>query len=567
MLRPQLGVSSGSLDTDLRAWRERAVTIVLRAMLVVGGVAGAGIAYGAYSSDRLWQIPFLIGAYGLLAAAALWQGAPFTVRVSVLLSVLCGTGVGVLVLSGSAGIGLSVLLTVSFLAELLSGRRTALVWVGLGVGALLVIGGLLFSGRLAVAPSQAVSASERIVWMTTGLVYAGLALLVLLPGDYLHRRLVGGLREGERLARELSSERTRLQLQVAERTMDLELRAQYLEAITELTHSATATLEDPQELLEGVVDLISERLAFYHTGVLLVDQDRTWVELRAASSEEGQRMLAQGYRLPMDGHGIVSQVAVGGVAHVARDAGDRAAGPGSLYLTNTRSEIALPLRVRGETIGVLDVHSREPAAFSEDDVAVLQILADQVAVALSNARLFRQVQDSMEAMRRAYGEMGLEAWRVLLRSGGAMGVRNDPDRALAASDLSGIAQRARREGKLVVEDAGRGVAAVPIKVRGGHVIGVANALKPEGEGVWRPEELDLLASLVDQLGVALDGAQLYQESQQRGERERLVAEISARMRETLNTDTVLRTAIREIAEVLGLAEVEVRMKGEEEAER
>ena len=278
-------------------------------------------------------------------------------------------------------------------------------------------------------------------------------------------------------------------------------------------------------------------------------------------------MLAQGYRLPMDGHGIVSQVAVGGVAHVARDAGDRAAGPGSLYLTNTRSEIALPLRVRGETSGVLDVHSREPAAFSEDDVAVLQILADQVAVALSNARLFRQVQDSMEAMRRAYGEMGLEAWRVLLRSGGGMGVRNDPDRALAASDLSGIAQRARREGKLVVEDAGRGVAAVPIKVRGGRVIGVANALKPEGEGVWRPEELDLLASLVDQLGVALDGAQLYQESQQRGERERLVAEISARMRETLNTDTVLRTAIREIAEVLGLAEVEVRMKGEEEAER
>jgi GAF domain-containing protein len=566
MLRPQLGIPAGSPGTDLRAWREQALTIVLRAMLVAGSVAGAGMAYAAYSDDRLWQIPFLIGAYGLLAAAALWQRAPFTVRVSVLLFVLYGTGVGALMLSGSAGVGLCVLLAVPLLAELFSGRRAALGWVGLAIGALLAIGGLMLSGRLVVAPSQAVSAGEWTGWMTGGLVYAALALLVFLPGDYLQRRLIRGLREGERLARELASERTGLQLQVAERTMDLELRAQYLEAITELTHSATAILDDPQELLERVVDLISERLAFYHTGVLLVDRDRTWVELRAASSEEGQRMLAQGYRLPLSGDGIVGQVATAGVAQVARDIGDRAPDPGSPYLTSTRSEIALPLRVHGETVGVLDVHSTEPAAFSDVDVAVLQILADQVAVALSNARLFRQVQDSVEAMRKAYGEMGLEAWHALLRSGGAIGVRHDPDRALAASDLSGIAHRARRTGKPVVGEAGRGVAAVPIKVRGGHVIGTANALKPEGEE-WRAEELELLALLVDQLGVALDGAQLYQESQQRAERERLVAEISARMRETLNIDIVLRTAIREIGEVLGLAEVEVRMKGEEEAER
>jgi GAF domain-containing protein len=99
------------------------------------------------------------------------------------------------------------------------------------------------------------------------------------------------------------------------------------------------------------------------------------------------------------------------------------------------------------------------------------------------------------------------------------------------------------------------------------VIGVVDAIKPPAEGAWTPEELGLLASLVDQLGVALDGAQLYQESQQRAEREQAVAKISARMRETLSVDAVLRTAIREIGDVLGLAEVQVRMRQQEETGR
>jgi len=567
MLKPQSDLVVGSADTELRAWREQALAIVLRAMLLVGGIASAGMAQRAYRDGKLWQIPCLVGAYGVLAAVTMWQRAPHSVRVGVLLSVLYGTGLSVLVFSGDAGIGLSVLLAVTFLAPLLVGRRGAGVWAGLCIGALLVGAALLAFGRRALASSWAVGAGEWMDWVVMGLVYAALALLVLLPGEHLHRRLINGLRQGSRLVGEIVSERTGLQLQIAERTTQLELRAQYLEAITELTHSATVLLDDPQTLLERVVDLITERLAFHHTAVFLVDEDRNWLDLRAASSGEGRHMLGQGYRLPLGGDGIVGRVATEGVAQVARGVGPRATDSPSPYLASTRSELALPLRVRGETVGVLDVHSSEPSAFSDDDVAVLQILTDQLAVALTNARLSRQVRDSAEAMRKAYGEVGLEMWRSLLRSDGEMSVRHDPRGALSSDGLSGMAHKARCEARLVVEESEPGAAAVPIKVRGGHVIGVVNALKPGEEGAWKPEELELLRSLVDQLGVALDGAQLYQESQQRAERERLVAEISARMRETLSIDAVLRTAIREIRDVMGFAEVEVRMRGEEEAQR
>jgi len=101
-------------------------------------------------------------------------------------------------------------------------------------------------------------------------------------------------------------------------------------------------------------------------------------------------------------------------------------------------------------------------------------------------------------------------------------------------------------------------ALVPIKVRD-EVIGVIDAHKPQGTGRWTVDEIDMLETLTDQLGAALDGARLYQETQRRASRERLIGEVTARVRETLDVDAVLQTAIREVGEALGLAEVEVRM--------
>ncbi len=491
-----------------------------------------------------------------------WQDIPVKLRVCALLFLLCGASASAFVWSGQAVVAVALLPSVPFLAWLFLGRRAALLWWGIGMTVLLG-GALAVSGQLVSSPGQAPDAKTLGCWVAGSVGYTICSLALVLPADQMLRRMVSALHDSRQRAGELGSERDGLRLQLAEQTMDLELRAQYLEAITEVTHSVSTIIDDPQELLSQVVDLVSERFAFYHTGVFLLDGDRAWIELHAASSEEGQRMLRQGCRLPVGGRKTVAQVASSGVPRIASDV----ANYGVPYLPDSQSEIALPLRVRGETIGVLDVQSIEVAAFSDDDITVLQILADQVAIALSNARLFGQLQDSIEAMRRAYGEMGLEAWRGLLQSQGGATVRYDPHRALSRSDALAFAHGAQREDESAMQKGGKGAAALPVKVRGGHVIGTVEALKPEGAGAWTLDELGVLTSLVDQLGVALDSAQLYQESQQRAERERLVAEISARMRETLNVNAVLQTAIREIGDVLGLAEVEVRMRGEPEVER
>jgi GAF domain-containing protein len=264
-------------------------------------------------------------------------------------------------------------------------------------------------------------------------------------------------------------------------------------------------------------------------------------------------------------------------------------------LPETRSEMALPLRARGGVIGALDVQSKKPEAFTDEDVAVLQTLADQVATAISNAQLFQQARESLEAQRRAYAESSREAWRELLQARPDLGIRYDQGNILPVDELQGTAQSSRHS-STETRDGGRGTngqqlsvssapaatngddaaapprgdvdaepvdelpeLAVPLKVRG-HRIGSINARKSDRTSEWTPEEISLIETLTEQLSLALDSARLYRDTQRRAAREQLIGEITARLHESLDVDTVLQTAVREIGDALDIAEVQVRMK-------
>jgi GAF domain-containing protein len=230
--------------------------------------------------------------------------------------------------------------------------------------------------------------------------------------------------------------------------------------------------------------------------------------------------------------------------------------------------MALPLISRGRVIGALDVQSTEEAAFTDEDIAVLQAMSDQLANAIENARLFQQAQESLEAERRAYGELSRQAWEELLRTQPDLSHRYDPDGILPPDS------RWREEMKLaasrgetilggpsssLVPGGGRGATlAAPIKIRD-QVIGVLDGHKPAGAGQWTPEETVLMETLAEQLGLALESARLYQDSLRRAEHERLTSQVTARMRETLDIEMVLKTAVQEVRQALGLPEVVVRL--------
>ncbi|RME51174.1 MAG: GAF domain-containing protein [Caldilineae bacterium] len=199
-------------------------------------------------------------------------------------------------------------------------------------------------------------------------------------------------------------------------------RATQLEVASEVARHATAILDDVDRLLDDTVHRISDKFGFYHAGIFLLDESRRFAVFQAASSAGGAQMLKEGHKLKVGEEGIVGYVASTGKARIAPDVGTDAVHYANPHLPDTRSEMALPLKVRNRVIGVLDVQSDQPNTFGQADIATLQILADQLANAIENARLYRELKQtytdlkqtkSLVASRTALALMGManNVWR------------------------------------------------------------------------------------------------------------------------------------------------------------
>jgi GAF domain-containing protein/HAMP domain-containing protein len=382
-------------------------------------------------------------------------------------------------------------------------------------------------------------------------------------GDLSARVVVTGKDELSNLANEINNMLEALQvsdIQLAERGRDLARRVRHLKATAEVAQYTTAVL-DPQELLSRVVTMIGERFGFYHVAIFLLDPAGEWAVLQAASSEGGRQLLARKYRMRVGREGIVGHVTNWGDPRIVPDVEADTMFSAVPELPDTRSEMVWPLRARGKIIGALDVQSKELQAFDKDDVAVLHTLADQIAVALSNARLFQQLQESLDRQQRTFGELSSRAWIDTLQSQSGMGYRYTRGSITPLTGLPRSEQSAPEASVEMQHSEGEQALpqlAIPLRVRE-YEIGTINVHKSADAGDWTPEEMAMLETMTDQLGVALESARLYQDAQRRAARERLVSDVTARMRETLDVNTVLQTAVREIRQVLGLHDVTIRL--------
>lgn len=357
------------------------------------------------------------------------------------------------------------------------------------------------------------------------------------------------------MAAELKSLYTDMESRILERKATQEKLTSDLQASADVARAAT-TLE-PSALLQHVVELISQRFGFYHTGIFLLDDSRTEAVLQAASSTPGKRMLARNHLLRV-GQGIVGHAIQDGEPRLSQIVRKDSAYYSNPDLLETRSELALPLRARGVIIGALDVQSKLENGFTTDKIAILQTLGDQIALALDNARLYQETQKGLEAVRHHYNEYNRTAWDDIARSRGGKTYRYTPDSGVQFDPNEPELPTTIRQTLRAEDDS----MTVPIKVRE-QVIGVMKVRKPAGSSEWTAEKLGLLDSITEQLGVALDSARLFSETQHQAERERLVGEITARIRQTLDVETVVRTATNEIYQALELESIDVWLSADE----
>lgn len=186
--------------------------------------------------------------------------------------------------------------------------------------------------------------------------------------------------------------------QLAVQNESLQLRSRQLQTVAEVARSIVSTRE-VDTLLNQVTRLVSDRFGFYHAGIFLLDENYEYAVLRAANSEGGKRMLDRRHRLRVGQVGIVGYVTGTGEPRIATDVGEDAVFFNNPDLPETRSEMALPLKLGGVIIGALDVQSKESNAFTEADVTLFTTLADQISVAIENANAYEISQQTVEEMK------------------------------------------------------------------------------------------------------------------------------------------------------------------------
>lgn len=365
------------------------------------------------------------------------------------------------------------------------------------------------------------------------------------------------------MADRLQAAYVELEQRVAERTCNLERRSIQLQVAAEVARDAT-TARDLDELLNRTVNLVRDRFGFYHAGIFLVDDLGECAVLRAATGEAGRQMLEREHRLKVGEVGIVGYVTAEGLPRIALDVGEDAVYFDNPLMPETRSEMALPLRLGEEIIGALDVQSRKPEAFDEEDVAILQTMADQLAVTIQNIRLVREAQQTVRELEMASGRYIQEAWRAEQSRGyryRGLGIE------MVSEHPPQVRQAWRQERSIISSQSEADAAnnlAVPLKLRD-QVLGVLN-LRFEGEPA-SPEMVKLVEDVADRLALALESARLFGDTQSRARREQTIRQITEQMRRAVDVETILQTTITRLGEAVGAPRVYVRLGVEVENEK
>ena len=421
--------------------------------------------------------------------------------------------------------------------------------------------------------SQVAPAPNEIAGRMIGIVFSISALLI---GINLYRARVerARLKEVIDVNRELEDIKTNLEKRVDERTHELETvnrqtsrQVAQLQAITALSESISK-LQDLNELFASAASLISERFGFYHVGIFLIDYGREYAILQAANSTGGKRMLARGHRLKL-GTGVVGYAARLGQPRIALDVGADAVFFDNPDLPETRSEVALPLKSRGETIGILDVQSTQAGAFSNEDLQVLTALANQVSIAFENTRLLTEARAALRQVEEVYDEFTRAEWSRAAARAEQAGFRYQTGRIemiekgvstpeVVSAVKTGMVASTQTNGL----QEKRHTVAVPVKLRG-EVIGVLQIESNDPSKTWQPDEIGLVEAVAERAAFALENARLFQDARRRAAKERLISEATSKISGALNMENILHTTAQELERVLGGSEVLIRFQGKE----
>ena len=515
-------------------WHSRFINNVLRALSVLGIflLVLVGLSPGA-------KIVELIAFSLVYLTLLVITFAPFSNRIKASVAPVMSYLIGLYVLLNYGPWSDSTLLFLSsvLFAALLYHRRFDRLFLVLCVMTIVSVGLLNLFGIYTLASTK-IPKATILDWSiyVAGFAVMGVALTWAI--DLLKNEFKSVAFQHEATLDLLTKDKAKLEQRVEERTVGITKKTEQLRIASFIARQVSEA-QDLTALLDVVVNLITEQFGFYHTGIFLTNETGDEVILQTASSEGGKQMVEKGYSLSLESQDVVSHVATQKKARIVLDVGADAVFFNNPDLPMTRSELALPLLVHNRVLGVLDIQSDQPQTFNLEDIDVLQTLTDQVAIAIENARLLGETQAALMQLEAVSATRTRDVWAKKLEEQGhtftytPLGVRAE-----------GVSN----------ESTGSKVK-TSITLRGQEIGSLSLIRKDNTE--WHKIDEELIQDVAYQIGLAVDNLRLLEDAQQRAKQEQTIGELATRFSQSLDIDSLLQTAARELGQMPDISEVSV----------
>lgn len=530
-----LDSTSPAGEYNPNAWRERFIVPVLRTASVLGvGMFAIAFSITPVSSRifvsilliALFAITFLPVSYNLRAYALLF---------------LCF----MLGLNGVLLFGVWVDATVFFLcfialSSLLFDNNFNISALIFNIVILIGLASLFSLGVLSPTdPHTPQSSLAR--WALFILDFAVCGIIVVIAANSLKREFARAAQQAQNSYQALSTERAQLEDTVRDRTNALKNRSVQLQSSTNIARTL-AEIQNVPDLLKLAVDAVTEEFNYYHAGVYLLNAQKQVAFLQAASSQIGADLIGAGHRIGAGVRNPINIVLETRRPYATTDL-DKARFIPDVNFPTTRSRVVIPLIVRGEIIGALDLQSNKLESTNEEDIDIFETVADLLAISIDNVRLIGETQTLVEQLRFYNSDQAQEAWAKITS-------RRSPAYQYTPAGVRPVFGQSKKDESPI------GLLQIPLTLQG-QKIGNIHLRRKGYTTNWSDKERTLVEKIAEQISLALENSRLVEEAQQNAQRDQLIANISSRVRETLDVEAVIRTATTELRRVFDLKEAEI----------
>ena len=536
MTEANSAIPSNPSSFSFQTWRENFVRIIL---IWASGFGFIAFVVSFFNSNALIYETVYAFAFVCLLVVTFVR-LPYLLRTGVFIALMYMLGLSGLFETGIWGDARVFFLAFIFMSGLLVSPRAGINAIVISLISLSVFGFLVLNDFYLLS-SQEVTNGALGDWLTGGASLLLLGTVATAGLYYFQSEFVKAQVTASETFNALQAERKNLEKHVAQRTDELEKRNSSMRSTVYFIRQMAET-QDLSAISAKTVDLISQLYGYYDASLFLLTEDGKTAVLQAASSESGRNLLAKEYHVNVGNRSLVGRVAERAKLLTTIDLGDS-------DISRPQSEIALPLVVRGKVIGVLDIHSDHSEAFDQNEAEILQLLADQVSASIDNSRLLGESQALVSQLETLTSRQIQSSWREYL-------INQKLAYQFTPLGIKPIAPGANPTDHNTLH--------IPLALRGRAIGSIALQRKDLGE--WAESDQDLVKKVAIQVALALDNSRLLEETRQHAVHEQTVNEISARFNRSLDVDSLLQTAVRELAALPEVSEASVFIKPSDEGE-